>query len=109
MQLMSCRRFLKFTGTTLAASSIAMLGFTLTEVFAEVRQYKLARATETRNTSPYCSEGCGLLMYGLGDQAKNAIPSIIHESVHTGRAAEVRKQRQAALAVAFQRTPNRFQ
>jgi transposase InsO family protein len=31
------------------------------------------------------------------------------ESVHTGRAAEIRKQqRQAALAVAFQRTPNRF-
>jgi len=30
------------------------------------------------------------------------------ESVHTGRAVEVRKQRQAALAIAFQRTPNRF-
>ncbi|MCY0911672.1 hypothetical protein OTB17_08210, partial [Massilia sp. H27-R4] len=30
------------------------------------------------------------------------------ESVHTGRAAEVGKQRQATLADAFQRTPNRF-
>lgn len=30
------------------------------------------------------------------------------ESVHTGRAAEVRKQRQATLANAYQRTPNRF-
>jgi hypothetical protein len=30
------------------------------------------------------------------------------ESVHTGRAAEVRKQRLATLASAYQRTPNRF-
>lgn len=30
------------------------------------------------------------------------------ESVHTGRAAEIRKQRQAILADAFARTPNRF-
>lgn len=30
------------------------------------------------------------------------------ESVHTGRAPEIRKQRQATLAGAFQRTPNRF-
>ena len=30
------------------------------------------------------------------------------ESVHTGRAAEVRKQRQATLQSAFERTPNRF-
>ncbi|MBB3219470.1 formate dehydrogenase major subunit [Massilia umbonata] len=45
---------------------------------AEVRQYKLARTTETRNTCPYCSVGCGLLMYGLGDGSKNAAASIIH-------------------------------
>nr|WP_246542432.1 IS3 family transposase [Collimonas antrihumi] len=30
------------------------------------------------------------------------------ESVHTGRAAEVRKQRQSTLDCAFRRTPNRF-
>ena len=45
---------------------------------AEVRQYKLARMTETRNTCPYCSVACGLLMYGLGDGAKNARASIVH-------------------------------
>jgi hypothetical protein len=45
---------------------------------AEVRQYKLARTTETHNTCPYCSVGCGILMYGLGDGAKNATASIIH-------------------------------
>ena len=31
-----------------------------------------------RNTCPYCSVGCGLLMYSLGDRAKNARPEIIH-------------------------------
>ena len=45
---------------------------------AEVRQYKLARAKEIRNTCPYCSVGCGLLMYSLGDGAKNAKQEIIH-------------------------------
>jgi putative transposase len=30
------------------------------------------------------------------------------ESVHTGRAGEARKQRQATLAAAFERTPNCF-
>ena len=43
-----------------------------------MRQFKLARATETRNTCPYCSVACGMLMYSLGDGAKNAQPSIFH-------------------------------
>ena len=41
-------------------------------------QFKLARTTETRNTCPYCSVGCGLIMHGLGDKAKNVTASIIH-------------------------------
>ncbi len=72
------RQFLKVTGVTLAASSIALVGFSPTSAIAEVRQYKLARATETRNTCPYCSVACGVLMYSLGDGAKNARPSIFH-------------------------------
>jgi formate dehydrogenase major subunit len=55
-----------------------MLGFAPAQALAEVRQYKLSRTTETRNTCPYCSVGCGILMYGLGDGAKNAVSSIIH-------------------------------
>ena len=62
----------------LGASSLAILGFSATEVLAEVREYKLARTTETRNTCPYCSVGCGILMYSLGDKAKNAPADIIH-------------------------------
>ena len=72
------RQFLKVTASSLAGSSLALLGFSAADALAEVRQYKLARTTETRNTCPYCSVGCGILMYGLGDNAKNARTSIIH-------------------------------
>jgi formate dehydrogenase major subunit len=78
MLQMSRRQFLKITTTTLAGSSLALMGFSPERAVAEVRQYKLARTTETRNTCPYCSVGCGILMYGLGDGAKNATASIIH-------------------------------
>src|SRR5258706_5832042 len=78
MLQMSRRQFLKVTATTLAGSSLALMGFSPDNALAEVRQYKLARTTETRNTCPYCSVGCGILMYGLGDKAKNAESEIIH-------------------------------
>src|SRR5690625_2772567 len=78
MASMNRRQFLKVTGTSLAGSSMAALGMSPGTAMAEVRQYKLARMTETRNTCPYCSVACGLLMYGLGDGAKNAKASIVH-------------------------------
>ena len=72
------RRFLAVTGVSLAGSSLALMGFSPSVAIAEVREFKLARAKETRNTCPYCAVACGILMYGLGDQAKNAQASIIH-------------------------------
>ena len=78
MVSMNRRQFLKVTGTSLAGSSMALLGAMPATAMAEVRQFKLARMTETRNTCPYCSVSCGLLMYGLGDGAKNAAASIVH-------------------------------
>lgn len=78
MAAMNRRQFFKVTGATLAGSSLALLGVAPGTAMAEVRQYKLARMTETRNTCPYCSVACGVLMYGLGDKAKNAEASIIH-------------------------------
>lgn len=72
------RQFFKVCAGALGSSSLAMLGFSPEEALAEVREFKLERTTETRNTCPYCSVGCGLLMYGLGDGAKNAKGSIIH-------------------------------
>jgi formate dehydrogenase major subunit len=78
MSQMSRRQFLKVTGTTLVGSSLALMGFSPGIALAEVRQFKLARATETRNTCTYCSVACGILMYGLGDGAKNAQANIFH-------------------------------
>jgi formate dehydrogenase major subunit len=72
------RQFLQITGATLAGSSLALLGFSPTAALAEVREFKLSRATETRNTCPYCAVACGLIMYSLGDKAKNARASIFH-------------------------------
>jgi formate dehydrogenase major subunit len=75
---MNRRQFLKVSGTSLAGSSMALLGAFPATAMAEVRQFKLARMTETRNTCPYCSVACGVLLYGLGDGAKNAAASIVH-------------------------------
>ena len=75
---MTRRQFLKVTGASLAGSSLALMGFSPSVALAEVREFKLARATETRNTCPYCSVACGLLMYSLGDKAKNVHSSIMH-------------------------------
>ena len=72
------REFLKVTGASLAGSSLVLLGFSPTAALAEVREFKLARATETRNTCPYCAVACGVIMYSLGDGAKNAKASIFH-------------------------------
>lgn len=72
------RQFLKLSAGGLGASSLALLGFSPGAALAEVRQFKLARTTETRSTCPYCSVSCGLLMYSLGDKAKNAPAEIIH-------------------------------
>lgn len=75
---MDRRQFLRASGAGLVGSSLVALGFSPTAVLAETRQFKLARTTETRNTCPYCSVSCGLIMYSLGDRAKNAIADIIH-------------------------------
>jgi formate dehydrogenase major subunit len=72
------RQFLKLSAAGLGASGLTVLGFSPSAVLAEVRQFKLARTTETRNTCPYCSVGCGIIMYSLGDRAKNAQSEIIH-------------------------------
>ena len=74
----SRRQFMKVTGSTLAGSSLALMGFSPATALAEVRQYKLAATTVTRQTCTYCSVGCGILMYSLGDGAKNAKSAVIH-------------------------------
>ena len=72
------RQFFKLCAAGMGSSSLAMMGFSPTAALAEIRNFKLARATETRNTCPYCSVGCGILIYSLGDKAKNVRGDIIH-------------------------------
>ena len=72
------RQFFKICAGGLGSSGLAVLGLMPSEALAAVREFKLERTTETRNTCPYCSVGCGVLMYTLGDQAKNSHGQIIH-------------------------------
>ena len=74
----SRRQFMQVTGSTLAGSSLALMGFSPTNALAEVRQYKLAATTVTRQTCTYCSVGCGILMYAIGDGSKNTRLSVMH-------------------------------
>jgi formate dehydrogenase major subunit len=77
---LSRRGFIKLTGAGLAMSSLAALGFGAAgeALAASVRPFKLTATTETRNTCTYCSVACGILIYSLGDRAKNAKSDIIH-------------------------------
>lgn len=76
----SRRHFMKMAGTGVAGTALGAFGFTAAEamVAAHVRPFKLARATETRNTCTYCSVACGIIMYSRGDIKKGEKAEIIH-------------------------------
>jgi formate dehydrogenase major subunit len=75
---MNRRAFFRVSSQGLVGSSLVALGFSPTAALAETRNFKLARTTETRSICPYCSVSCGLVMYTLGDKAKNVKSTIIH-------------------------------
>ena len=77
VQVSRCQ-FMQVTGSSLAASSLAVLGFSPSTALAEVRQFKLTQAKVTRQTCTYCSVGCGLLMYAHGDSVRNVKETIMH-------------------------------
>ena len=72
------RQFFRLSAGGIGATSLAALGFAPDRVLADARAFKLARTSETRNTCPYCSVGCGVILYTLGDRAKNARPELVH-------------------------------
>ena len=72
----SRRTFLKVAGLGGAAATV--FGFDLKPTYAAVRELKISRATETRSTCPYCAVSCGVIIYTLGDKAKNVTPQVIH-------------------------------
>ena len=75
---MNRRHFFQVSSAGLVGSSLAALGFSPTEALAQTRNFKLSRTTETRSTCPYCSVSCGVIMYTMGDTAKNNKPALVH-------------------------------
>src|SRR5438094_7667911 len=59
-------------------SITSILGFDLAPAYAQSRELKISRTTETRSTCPYCSVSCGVIIHTLGDKAKNAVPQVVH-------------------------------
>src|SRR5208282_4941895 len=72
----SRRDFFKFTA--IGGTAAAIFGFDLKPAFAEMAQLKIARASETRSTCPYCAVGCGTIIYTIGDRAKNVTAQVVH-------------------------------
>lgn len=72
------RGFFRVCAAGAGASTVAALGFAPAPALASARAFKLERTQETRNTCPYCSVSCGVIIYTLGSGAKNAKPDIVH-------------------------------
>jgi formate dehydrogenase major subunit len=70
------REFLKLSAA--GGAAVSVLGFDLTPAYAQVRELKIARTTETRSTCPYCSVSCGVIIHTLGDRARNVKPTVVH-------------------------------
>ena len=68
------RTFLKAT----TVGGAVALGFDVSKAEAEMRQFKIARTTETRSICPYCAVSCGVIIHTLGDKAKNVQASVVH-------------------------------
>ena len=77
---------------------------------AGVRPYRLEKATETRNTCPYCAVGCGVLVYSATDGAKDAKAKVIHiegdsdNPINRGTLCP-----RGAASLGFANSPNRLQ
>ena len=69
------RRFIQIGVGGIAAS---VLGFNLQKAYAQAKELKIARTTETRSTCPYCSVSCGIIIHTLGDKAKNVTAQVVH-------------------------------
>ena len=72
----SRRTFIKTT--IIGGAGLSAFGFSLAPVYAQTQGLKIARTTETRSTCPYCSVSCGVIIYTIGDKAKNVIPQVMH-------------------------------
>lgn len=77
----SRRQFLGTAGAGVAGTAIGAFGFdgAAEALAASIRPFKLEHTTETRNTCPYCSVGCGIIMYSKGvDRAAGKKGQVVH-------------------------------
>ena len=72
----SRREFLKVS--TIGGVAASVLGFDLAPAYAQVREMKIARTTETRSTCPYCAVSCGVIIHTLGDKSRNVKATVVH-------------------------------
>jgi formate dehydrogenase major subunit len=74
------RRDFLTTGLTTGTAAVmaSVLGFDLKTAYAQAKELKIARTTETRSTCPYCSVSCGVIIHTIGDKAKNVTPQAVH-------------------------------
>ncbi len=77
---LSRRGFFRLAGAGVAATSLGAMGFGEAEAAeaAHVRAFKLATTTETRNTCPYCSVACGVILYSRGDAKQGDPAEVLH-------------------------------
>jgi formate dehydrogenase major subunit len=77
---LSRRQFIKGASAGLAGTAIGSFGFAEAETaYAQaIRPFKLLNTKETRNTCPYCSVACGIIMYSKGDLSKGEKADIVH-------------------------------
>jgi formate dehydrogenase major subunit len=77
---LSRRQFLVGASAGIAGTTLGALGFGDIEAAyaAAIRPFKLAGTAETRNTCPYCSVACGIIMYSKGNLSKGEKAEITH-------------------------------
>src|SRR5258705_839864 len=72
----SRRTFLKTT--IVGGVGASAFGFSVAPICAQTQALKIAQTTETRSTCPYCSVSCGVIIYTIGDNAKNVSAQAVH-------------------------------
>lgn len=77
---LSRRQFLGAAGAGIAGTALGAFGFEDTErAYAKaIRAFKLTATSEARNTCPYCSVACGIILYSKGDLSKGKPAEIVH-------------------------------
>lgn len=64
---MTRRDFLKAAGAAIVTLAVADLGFDQKQAYAEARKLKVANLKPSPTICPYCSVGCGILVYSDGE------------------------------------------